>query len=462
MINLIKLKDSPSKGNTYESLSQEKFLSALTDLANDKYVYLSPDEIGSKELSEKWKQVLDKITTERRAATITINTLLNEVTRLDSLRDMIKSVNKQTDSLHSMVASSEELTASIQDVSNIIQEIAGFTNNTSKTVNVSVTNMEKSMDFVINSFNEIQNVNEQMAQVKEKTQAINQIIDIVKGIANQTNLLALNAAIEAARAGEHGKGFAVVADEVRKLAESTKVSVEQVQTNISDLQKAIDASVDRMNVTSSALDSGKSLVETSLNNIHDMSKSVDNINDTVTQVAANAQEQTAVTETFSEGIVSVSGEADYLVRNCEDTALAIYKTSADIDKIRLSYLKSRNSMSDTDMIDIYKTDHLLWKWKVYNMLMGFEKIDLNVVADYKQCRLGKWYYGIDCTVFNGIKAFKDLEKPHIELHKAAKEAAEAYNKGNIQLAEKCLGDMDIYSKTVIKCLDDIKVYISKK
>lgn len=122
----------------------------------------------------------------------------------------------------------------------------------------------------------------------------------------------------------------------------------------------------------------------------------------------------------------------------------------------MELVKNRFCLSDLDMIDIYKTDHMLWKWKVYNMLLGNEKIDINVVSDYKQCRLGKWYYGIDCDKFRNNKKFIELEEPHIELHKAAKDAALAYEKNDITASEQSLETMDMCSKKVFAILDELK------
>jgi methyl-accepting chemotaxis protein len=94
------------------------------------------------------------------------------------------------------------------------------------------------------------------------------------------------------------------------------------------------------------------------------------------------------------------------------------------------------------------------------MLLGYEKIDINIVEDYKSCALGKWYYGIDCEKLKSNKAFKRLENPHIELHQVARDAAIAYEKGDITKAEGCLDDMDKYSLKVIEALDEIKEYLN--
>ena len=452
---LRKIQKTQKGPHSFPTVDQQNLLAYLDGLSRGSDVLADAAQIGCPAVTEKLNQVVNRLAEDKKQTTIGVNRLLAAMTRMDSVRDMIKSVDSQTDSLNTMVANSEELNASIEEVASIAQEVAGFTNDTSRHAQEGVRNMEKSRDFVVNSFEEIQQINQEMELVKEKTQSINQIIDIVKEIADQTNLLALNAAIEAARAGEHGRGFAVVADEVRKLAEHTKVSVSEIQENVADLQSSIDLSARKMNQTSSQLDSGKTLVEDTMASIETISTSIGNIRETVTQVAANAQEQSAVTESFTTGTVSISEQADYLVKQCQNTAREIYAASKDLDNIRIALIREPSHMSDSDMIDVYKTDHLIWRWRVYNMLLGFETIDTNVVADYKACRLGKWYYGIDCSKYSSAKCFRDMETPHIRLHEAASNAAKAYNRGDMDTAERHLIEMDGYSKEVFRCLDQL-------
>ncbi|MFA5523081.1 MAG: methyl-accepting chemotaxis protein [Tissierellales bacterium] len=457
MFKLNKNKEKPLRRDlSLDKLNKDTILLAMAKFIDGKPSYLTEEDVGSIEIAQKWNELIDHIVAEKKQTTMDVNRIVEEITRMDSMRDMIKSADLQRDSLHTMVANSEELTASIEDVTNIIQEAASYTNNTHNNAKTGVTNTEKSIDFVIHSFEEMNAVNTEMGQVKERTSAINQIIDIVKGIADQTNLLALNAAIEAARAGEHGRGFAVVADEVRKLAEHTKVSVEQVQSNIIELQKAIDLSVNRVDSITSTLNTGKVLVNETLTIINNISKSVEELDCTVTQVAANSEQQAAATETFAETIENISNEADFIGKSSQDTGLTIYKLSKKLDDIRLDLLKNKDILEEKDMIDIYKTDHLLWRWRVYNMLLDYEKIDTNVVGDYKNCRLGQWYYNEGCTQFSDVKAFVNMEKYHIDLHSIAKEAVEAYNRRDIARAEENLHRMDECSKVVFDYLDDIK------
>ena len=443
-----------------EYIHKDMLIKAFDDVIQGKATKLDESSIESREVVDKWNEMINTLCDSRRRTILDVNSVLQMVTRMDSVRDMIKSVNAQTEALHTMSASSEELSASIEDVSNMSQKVSEHSNEAKQITEIGVKNISNSIEFVKKSFDDIDIINKQMHVVKEKTHTINQIIDIVKGIAEQTNLLALNAAIEAARAGEQGRGFAVVADEVRKLAEHTKNSVIDVQKNIFELQEEIDLSVKKINDTSQQLDSGKQLVDTSLESVNLIDNSIDTVNETIIQVAANTEEQTAVTQLFTSSIMELSQQAVYIDNSCHTTGQAIYDLSKRIDSIRVEIVKDRFCLTDSDMIEIYKTDHLLWRWRVYNMLLGNEKVDVNVVGDYKKCRLGVWYYGIDCDKVRNNKEFLELEKPHIELHEVAKEAVLAYQKKDIMAAEEGLKKMDMCSVKVFAILDKIKKTMS--
>lgn len=212
--------------------------------------------------------MLNVLCENKKNTLLEINSLLQAVTRMDSISDMVKSVGKQTEALHTIASNREQLTASIEEVAGNSQQMSESASDVQQISNESINNITESIEFVTKSFEEIAQINVQMHNLKEKTDAINQIVDIVKGIADQTNFLSLNAAIEVARAGEQGRGFAVVADEVRKLSKHRKISVNDIQKNVSALQKDLDNSVDRISDTVAHLDSGKQLVNSALSSIN--------------------------------------------------------------------------------------------------------------------------------------------------------------------------------------------------
>jgi hypothetical protein len=192
---------------------------------------------------------------------------------------------------------------------------------------------------------------------------IGAIVQLIHEIADQTNLLALNAAIEAARAGEAGRGFAVVADEVRKLAERTAKATKDIDGLVTGIRR--DSSL------------AKSAMET-------LAETADKY----------SERGNAATEDMNRLI--------HLARKMEEV-------------IAGSALKS--------FVELAKVDHLVFKFRIYLGLFGMEQIDPQQVASHTSCRLGKWYYeGEGREHFSRLEGYREIEAPHVEVHRFGIEA----------------------------------------
>lgn len=158
-----------------------------------------------------------------------------------------------------------------------------------------------------------------LQQLQDNADNIGSILDVIRGISDQTNLLALNAAIEAARAGEHGRGFAVVADEVRTLSKRTQDSTNQIQQMIGQLQAGVKDAVAVMDTSRQQAVQSTEQAAKAGEALSSITQSVAMIANMATQIATAAEEQTAVSEEINRNIVNISDEAQLTAKNAEQS-----------------------------------------------------------------------------------------------------------------------------------------------
>lgn len=250
------------------------------------------------------------------------------VTNLKSIILNLTDAVQATASASNQISSStEELAAGAQEQSAQTGEIAGAVNQMSATIIQTTRHAAeasenakeagtvakeggKAVEDTINGMGRIANVVSRAAQVVQElgkgSEQIGEIVQVIDDIADQTNLLALNAAIEAARAGEQGRGFAVVADEVRKLAERTTKATKEIAVMIKRIQNDTKEAVVSMNEGTKEVEVGKELAERAGGSLRQIIGSSGKVVDIITQVAAASEEQSSAAEQISKNIESIS------------------------------------------------------------------------------------------------------------------------------------------------------------
>lgn len=241
-------------------------------------------------------ELVDQVAQSSTKAHNTTSELLTLSTNLQSLSS---TQQQQTDMIASAV---EELTASAREVSHNANQAADAASLAHQNSQLCRDSSSVTETNILNLNQQIAEASQTILSLDQETTEIGSLLDVIRGIAEQTNLLALNAAIEAARAGEQGRGFAVVADEVRSLAMRTQKSTEEIDRMIEHLQKGSGKAV-------STIEASQSLVKTCVENTHQglelierVEQAINKINDMNQVIASSANEQSTVTADISRSL----------------------------------------------------------------------------------------------------------------------------------------------------------------
>ena len=140
----------------------------------------------------------------------------------------------------------------------------------------------------------------------------------------------------------------------------------------------------------------------------------------------------------------------------EQATKAMIDLGYRLDRYRTIFFESNIHLNEKDILEIMKMDHLLWRWRVYNMLLGMESIDHEVASSYQTCRLGRWYYEMATPGIRALPAYKQLEEPHKSVHRCAEEAAKRYEAGDTAGAQEAFHQLEKASEQVIELLNKIQ------
>ena len=293
----------------------------------------SKDEVGQLARGfNAWAHTLAQIIGEVRQSSEEVAAAATQVAACSE--ELSSGMNEQSGQVGSISAAIEEMSASVNEVARQAGDAAQDADKAGRTAQEGRGVVQETVDGMHTISDAVSRSAQAVTELGKRGEQIGAIIEVINDIADQTNLLALNAAIEAARAGEHGRGFAVVADEVRKLADRTTQATNEIGQSITAIQNETGQAVERMNTGTSQVETGVAAAGRAGESLQEIVASSASLTGKVQSIAAAAGEQSSAAEEVARGVESINAVTSHSLEGTRQAAEASEHLSRKAEELR--------------------------------------------------------------------------------------------------------------------------------
>ena len=243
-----------------------------------------------------------------------------------------------------------------------------------------------------------------------------------------------------------------MAGEVKSLAESTTSSTEEITRTVTELQKLIESLAERMTSTANTLKDETKLVRGASDSINETNTRMASITDKINNAYTYIGNAELTTRRFIDALGHINGSYESLKKSCKDVGKYIFDTIRSVDKPRGALTRDVAMLSDSERLQIFEVDHIIFTWRLRMATEHYEKLSLETLKNPNGCKMGKWTAGMTDKKILDIPAFKKLSEYHRLLHEKAVEVYDALESGDNELTRYKASEADDILQDVIEQL----------